>query len=93
MIFTEHESTALTALAIATASIGTATGKVCDEQVRITSTLPAPIGYPYCIETSSGALHSGRVDLHGLLPRVFTDNAETYTVHWGEEALDHEGWK
>jgi hypothetical protein len=57
-----------------------------DEQVRATGR-GASEGYPYFIETADGRTFSGRLDRGGHLPRVHTDAADNYTVHWGEEAL------
>lgn len=56
------------------------------EQVRATER-GASEGYPYFIETSDGQTFSGRLDESGHLPRVYTYNADDYTVYWGDEAL------
>jgi hypothetical protein len=61
-----------------------------DEQVRVVAARGSLAGYPYYIETESGDAYSGRVDSHGLLPRIATDVAQRYTVYWGDEALAHE---
>ena len=87
MVFTAEESARLTGKAVAGASIGIASAAAYDEQVCAVGDKSALVGYPYFIETSAGAVHSGRVDARGLLPRVFTDDAATYTVFWGDEAL------
>ncbi|WP_246174039.1 hypothetical protein [Paraburkholderia hayleyella] len=44
-------------------------------------------GYPYFIETTDGRTFSGKLDAHGRLPRVFTVDADSYHVYWGDEAL------
>ncbi|WP_250471035.1 hypothetical protein [Caballeronia sp. GAFFF1] len=62
------------------------------EQVLAASARGSLIGYPYVIETSAGAVYSGRIEFAGLLPRIFTDDVTSYTVHWGDDALAHEGW-
>jgi hypothetical protein len=63
-----------------------------DEQVKAIG-CGASEGYPYCIETADGRIESGRLDSSGVLPRISTDNADTYTIHWGDEAMAHEGYK
>ncbi|SDC23299.1 PAAR domain-containing protein [Paraburkholderia lycopersici] len=63
-----------------------------DEQVKATGR-GASDSYPYYIETADGRIESGRLGASGVLPRIHTDNADTYTIHWGEEALAHEDWK
>ncbi|CAB4051379.1 PAAR domain-containing protein [Paraburkholderia phenoliruptrix] len=92
MKFSAEDAARLTGKAVAGASIGTAFAAGYDEQVLTTGDHFTIVGYPYFIETSAGAVHSGRVDARGLLPRVFTDAAASYTVYWGEEALIQEGW-
>ncbi|HKT99915.1 MAG TPA: hypothetical protein VJS30_25830 [Paraburkholderia sp.] len=87
MIFTAQESTALTGKAIAVASTGIASMREYDEQVCTIGDQAALVGYPYFVETPAGTVYSGRVDLCGKLPRVYTDDADSYTVHWGDEAL------
>ena len=87
MEFTGEEVARLTGKIVAGASIGVATAAAYDEQVRAAGDQSALVGYPFFIETSAGAVHSGRVDARGLLPRVFTDDAASYTVYWGDEAL------
>ncbi|MFB9123444.1 hypothetical protein ACFFYR_09490 [Paraburkholderia dipogonis] len=87
MVFTSEEIDRLTVKNVAGASIGVATAAAYDEQVRASGVQSALVGYPFFIETSAGAVHSGRVDARGLLPRVFTDDAASYTVYWGDEAL------
>jgi len=45
-------------------------------------------GLPYYIETADGRVHFGRLDASGTLPRVYTgDDAGSYTVHWGDDAI------
>jgi hypothetical protein len=87
MIFTGEESATLTGRATAGASIGTPSAMDYDEQVYALGDQAALVGYPYFIETSGGAIYSGRVDSRGKLPRVYTDDAASYTVYWGDEAL------
>lgn len=87
MIFTGGHSTTLDALSLAAVAIGGASSKAYDEQVRAVGEPSALIGYPYFIETPSGAVRSGYVDASGLLPRVFTDETGAYNVFWGDEAL------
>ncbi|MFM0341151.1 PAAR domain-containing protein [Paraburkholderia fungorum] len=62
-----------------------------DEQIRAMGNGATP-GYPYFIETSDGRTRSGRLDGTALMPRIDTDMADSYTVHWGDDALAHEGW-
>lgn len=62
-----------------------------DEQIRARGNGATP-GYPYFIETSDGRTRSGRLDGTALMPRIDTDIAASYTVHWGDDALAHEGW-
>ncbi|MFM0243147.1 PAAR domain-containing protein [Paraburkholderia phytofirmans] len=57
-----------------------------DEQIRATGR-GASAGYPYFIETAHGRTFSGRLDHGGHLPRVHSDAADDYTVHWGDAAL------
>ncbi|MDR3098123.1 MAG: hypothetical protein LBV73_13765 [Paraburkholderia sp.] len=100
MIFTRKEVGALAGRAVTAESMGVTSTKNYDEQVCAVGDRSALSNYPYFIEMSAGAVHSGRIDSHGLLPRVFTDDTENYTVYWGDEALAmqaeysvHEGWK
>ncbi|BCF99735.1 hypothetical protein PPGU19_043040 [Paraburkholderia sp. PGU19] len=58
-----------------------------DEQVRAVAPDIVLDGYPYSVETADGQTFSGRMGASGLLSRVNTDEADYYTVHWGEEAL------
>lgn len=56
-----------------------------DEQaVLLASTID---GLPYLIETPDGRQFTGRATAEGKLPRIDTENAEEYTVYWGDEAL------
>ncbi len=57
-----------------------------DEQVRATASV-ALDGYPYFIEFADGRTFGGRVDRGGKLTRIVTEEADEYTVHWGDEAL------
>jgi hypothetical protein len=63
-----------------------------DEQVKAIGR-GASEGYPYWIGTADGRIESGRLDSSGVLPRIYTDNAETYSIHWGDEALANEEYK
>ncbi|KVX70188.1 PAAR domain-containing protein [Burkholderia stagnalis] len=71
----------------------TATGSVAsikkgafDEQVTVTEHRVG--GLPYYIETTDGRVHSGRLGVDGVLPRIHTgDNSVDYTVYWGDDAL------
>ncbi|MDQ7979808.1 PAAR domain-containing protein [Paraburkholderia sp. SARCC-3016] len=63
-----------------------------DEQVAARGSYVALRGYPYLIEMANGKSVCGRIDSGGRLPRVQTDSADTYSIHWGDEALSHEGW-
>lgn len=63
-----------------------------DEQAKATST-GASEGYPYCIETADGRIVSGRLDSSGVLPRIYTEDTDTYIIYWGDEALGHEDWQ
>jgi hypothetical protein len=58
-----------------------------DEQVWSVATGTTLDGYPYFIETADGRTFNGRTEANGRLPRVVTDSAGEYTVHWGDEAL------
>jgi hypothetical protein len=64
-----------------------------DEQVRVVADRVSIAGYPYYIETASGDVYCGRVESDGLLPRIAADEAEPYTIYWGDEALLHEDRK
>ncbi|WP_233872431.1 PAAR domain-containing protein [Paraburkholderia adhaesiva] len=63
-----------------------------DEQIHATGK-GATDGYPFLIETADGRTVCGRIDSSGRLPRIYTDTAATYTIHWGDEALAHEEWQ
>jgi uncharacterized protein (DUF2345 family) len=58
-----------------------------DEQVRATVSGIALEGYPYFIETPDGRTFSGQTDRNGRLPRIVTNGAHEFTVHWGDAAL------
>lgn len=66
--------------------------RIYDEQVTASVRSVSVQGYPYLIETSDGQTVCGRADSNGRLPRICTDSAGTYAIHWGDEALSHEGW-
>jgi uncharacterized Zn-binding protein involved in type VI secretion len=57
-----------------------------DERVQIART-SAFESFPYFIETTDGRVFSGRVDSARLLPRVHTEGSDSYSIHWGDEAL------
>jgi uncharacterized Zn-binding protein involved in type VI secretion len=63
-----------------------------DEQVAARARHAALPGYPYVIETADGKCICGRIDGSGQLPRVHTDSAAIYSIHWGEDALSHKDW-
>ncbi len=58
-----------------------------DEQIRARSGAALVAGYPYFVEISDGRTFAGRLDESGKLPRVYTENADEYSVYWGDEAL------
>jgi len=62
-----------------------AMGATYDEQPRLIA--PPIDGVHYLIETMDGRTFSGRTEANGLLPRIFTQAEEEYTVYWGDEAL------
>lgn len=64
-----------------------------DEQVSASVPCVSLEGYPYLIETADGKTVCGRIDSSNRLPRIYTDTAATYTIHWGDEALAHEEWQ
>jgi uncharacterized protein (DUF2345 family) len=41
----------------------------------------------YFVERADGPMLSGRVDANGQLPRIETDIADKYMVHWRDDAL------
>lgn len=63
-----------------------------DEQVRAVTFGASLEGYPYVIETADGQIVSGRLDNSRRLLRVYTVTSEDYTVHWGDDALAHDGF-
>ncbi|OAJ57885.1 hypothetical protein A6V36_19995 [Paraburkholderia ginsengiterrae] len=71
----------------------TRSGVNYDEQVMASAPRMSLAGYPYLIETADGQAICGRIDSSSRLPRIYTDTAAHYTIHWGDEALAHEGWK
>ena len=94
MTFTSEQVAVLMGNGVpASSSAAASSVSAYDEQVRAVLVRASLVGYPYLIETSAGAVHSGRIDSRGLLPRVFTNEVDTYTVDWGDEALSLEGWK
>ncbi|WGS48606.1 hypothetical protein LFL96_12480 [Paraburkholderia sp. D15] len=92
MVFTAEEVAVLTGGVVAVASSDILPTIGYDEQVQAVASAAAVVGYPYFIEASSDSFFSGRVDAHGLLPRICTDSDTTYTVYWGDEALSHKDW-
>lgn len=92
-IFIETDDGAARASAAGKAAAGSGTSTdssvplVYDEQVRATAPGAAHAGYPYLIETADGLRLPGRVDSSGFLPRISTDDADEYTIYWGDEAL------
>jgi hypothetical protein len=44
-------------------------------------------GYPYFAETANGHTSYGRTDANGNSPRIETRGDESFTVHWGDDAL------
>lgn len=55
---------------------------------RVIATNEATEGLPYYIETADGRVHFGHLDASGKLPRIHTgDEANDYTVYWGDDAL------
>jgi hypothetical protein len=64
-----------------------------DEQVATRARSASLHGYPFVVETPGGQTVCGRVDSNGRLPRVHTDSANVYSIHWGDEALSHKDWK
>ncbi|MFL9900070.1 PAAR domain-containing protein [Paraburkholderia fungorum] len=58
-----------------------------DEQVKPIASGTALEGYPYFAETADGRTSYGRTDADGHLPRIETQGDDSYTVHWGDEAL------
>lgn len=91
-IFPHEESVTLIAATVAGASFERDSAMDYDEQVRAIGDQAALAGYPYLIETSAGESYCGRVIAYGRLPRVCTDDAATYVVYWGDEALSREDW-
>ena len=60
-----------------------------DEQIRVSASCVSLNGYPYRIEMADGRVFSGRIGSGGALPRMMTgENADEYTVYWGEDALE-----
>ncbi|VXC56474.1 PAAR motif-containing protein [Burkholderia sp. 8Y] len=55
--------------------------------------LNVPEGYPYLILKADGQITCGRTDSTCRLPRIYTEDAEPYEIHWGDEALSHKDWK
>lgn len=64
-----------------------------DEQVVVSARDVSLLDYPYLIELPKGGIVCGYVDADGSLPRIYTASAETCSIHWGDEALGHRGWK
>ncbi|WP_236871931.1 hypothetical protein [Burkholderia pseudomultivorans] len=63
-----------------------------DEQVRAGIGTTLPQSYPYLIEMSDGRTLSGHINSNGLLPRIHSESADSYTIYWGEDALMHKDW-
>jgi hypothetical protein len=63
-----------------------------DQQVAASAPHVSVHGYPYLIEMMDGKTTCGRVDTSGCLPRIYTADNDVYSIHWGEEALSHQGW-
>ncbi|WP_321786596.1 hypothetical protein [Burkholderia pyrrocinia] len=63
-----------------------------DEQVRAGIGTTLPQSYPYLIEMSNGRTVAGHVNGGGLLPRIHSETADSYTIYWGEDALVHKDW-
>ncbi|MFX1767049.1 hypothetical protein PWP93_31585 [Paraburkholderia sp. A1RI-2L] len=63
-----------------------------DEQVTVSARNVSLQGYPYLIKKPDGQTICGRADGNGHLPRIHTNSADAYEIHWGDEALSHEGW-
>jgi hypothetical protein len=60
-----------------------------DEQIRASASSVRLEGYPYLIEMADGRVFSGRVESGRTLPRMMTgENADEYTVYWGDDALE-----
>jgi uncharacterized Zn-binding protein involved in type VI secretion len=60
-----------------------------DEQIHASASSARLDGYPYLIEMRDGRVFSGRVQSGGALPRMITgENADEYTVYWGDDALE-----
>jgi hypothetical protein len=87
MTFTREEVEALTGNVVTRSSSAAKSATACDEQVRAVAVRASLAGYPFCIETADGRIESGRLDSSGLLPRIFTDDADAYVIHWGDEAM------
>ncbi len=102
MTFTSQEVAALTGERAASAADTTRTEAVTaaqadasttyDEQVRASIRTTPPQDYPYLVEMSDGRTFAGRVDSNGQLPRIRTEAADSYTIYWGEDALEHKDW-
>lgn len=74
------------AAAIESASSSLVTGTV-DERVHASALGVALKDYPYFIKTADGRTSYGRTDADGNLPRIETQEANDYTVYWGDAAL------
>ncbi|MFB9123445.1 hypothetical protein E2553_05020 [Paraburkholderia dipogonis] len=74
------------------AQSATHSSRTYDEQVTASARGVSLQGYPFLIETSDGQTVCGRADGNGRLPRIYTDSASSYAIHWGDDALSHEGW-
>ncbi|MFL9862795.1 PAAR domain-containing protein [Paraburkholderia fungorum] len=74
------------AVAVESASSSLASGTF-DEQVRIAARGIPLKGYPYFIEIADGRTSYGRTDANGNLPRIETQEANDYTIYWGDAAF------
>ncbi|MGF6568594.1 hypothetical protein ABH945_000670 [Paraburkholderia sp. GAS333] len=94
MSFTSDEAARLMGKATPVSSSAVASSvAIYDEQVRAVAARASLAGYPYLIEKADGQTVCGRIESSGRLPRIYTDTAATYTIHWGDEALALEEWQ
>jgi hypothetical protein len=97
MVFTAEDVARLTGKLVTDVSMGAASSVASaaayDEQVTASARGVSLRGYPFLIETSDGRTMCARAGANGRLPRIYTDNADTYTIYWGDDALSHEGWR
>ncbi|MFM0250286.1 PAAR domain-containing protein [Paraburkholderia sediminicola] len=86
MLIDESGSVSTAATEISSSMSSLASARV-DEQVKAVARGAAMEGYPYFAETADGHTSYGRTDANGSLPRIETQGDDSYTVHWGDEAL------